>query len=186
MKEALTFNDVNIVPGFSDIGSRKDVSLSSMGMGLPVIAANMDSVVNSTMAYAMLGNGAQACLHRFCTIDQNVKDFRDSCNLNKSPMASIGLGNKELERAEALFNAGCHSIVIDVAHGAQLSVAKQACQLREIIGNNGCLIVGNFASSKSVRDFLSVYSSIDVVKVGIGPGAACTDVQERPAARHHS
>lgn len=182
MKEALTFDDVNIVPGFSDIDSRDKVDLSSTivpncTMTLPVIAANMDTIVNENMARTMLNHGAQACLHRFQSIEDTVKMFKNSFSgydhLNR-PMISIGLGQKELERADALYNVGCFMFVIDVAHGAQLSVVKQARRLREIIESNGRIIVGNFASGKSVADFVNHFDKVDSFKVGIGPGAACT------------
>ena len=178
MKEALTFNDVNIVPGFSYIESRKDVDLSSMGMALPIISANMDTITNSVLARAMLDNGAQACLHRFCTIEENVQTFLDSCSTKISdktkPMVSIGLGDKELDRASALLHANAEIFVIDVANGAQFSVAKQALKLKEIIKNNGSIIVGNFASAKSVKDFLYYFNELEALKMGVGPGSSCS------------
>lgn len=177
MKEALTFNDVNIVPAFSDIDSRSDVDLSSLGMKLPVIAANMDTVTNWIMARTMLDSGAQACLHRFGTIEQTLQMFSNSYSTKLSdrsrPMVSIGLGDMELERAQALFDAGAETFIIDVAHGAQQSVLNQARLLRQIINGNGTIVVGNFASGKSLEQFKG-NNLIEGVKVGIGPGAACT------------
>lgn len=183
MKEVLTFNDVNIVPGFSDIESRSEVDLSSAlcsnsFMELPVIAANMDTVTDQVMARRMLNLGAQACLHRFGTIEDTVTMFRRSFGNpanERRPMVSIGLGDTELERAEALFSAGATCFVIDVAHGAQLSVARQADWLQQILKDNGSIVIGNFASAKSVRDFFNYFSRpLVAIKVGVGPGAACS------------
>lgn len=181
MKEALTFDDVLIVPKFSEVESRKDVSLSSHPFGfpytdLPVISANMDSVTGSEMARAMISYGATACLHRFCGIEENIKMFKDSMGEVRLPMVSIGLGAKELERAEALLNAGAYNFVIDVAHGASMSVVKQTKALREIGKDHIGIVIGNFATGKSVRDFLVHLSdcNIDGIKAGIGPGASCT------------
>lgn len=177
MKEALTFNDVNIVPGFSDIASRSEVDLSCLGITLPVIAANMDTVTDWCMSRAMLDYGAQACLHRFGTIEETVEMFLNSCSTKLSgkskPMVSIGLGSIELDRAKALFDYGAETFIIDVAHGSQLAVLKQAIRLREIIQANGSIVVGNFASAKSVKEFKD-RNIINGIKVGIGPGAACT------------
>jgi IMP dehydrogenase len=179
----LTFDDVLIVPKFSDIESRKDVDISFNGSGfpymrLPVISANMDTISGPAMSHAMLSYGAQSCLHRFQTVEQNIQMFIDShCGAtgeSYEPMVSIGLGTKELERAEALFKAGAYVFVVDVAHGAQMSVVNQAIKLREIIKDNGSIIVGNFATGKSVMDFLKHFDVIDGVKVGIGPGSSCT------------
>ena len=179
MKEAFTFDDVLIVPKFSSIASREDVDLNYSGLSFPVISSNMDTVTGVTMASEMLRYGAQACLHRFCSIEDNVKMFKDSQVLDvfaeAAPMVSIGLGDEGLERARALYSAGADIFVIDVAHGAQGAVARQAIALRGIIGSNGNIIVGNFASGESVKDFLHASGRIiDGVKVGIGPGSACT------------
>lgn len=178
MKEALTFNDVNIVPGFSSIPSRdeKHISLAcKLGMKLPVISANMDTVTDQVMARAMLQNGAQACLHRFNSIEDNVSQFRLSFGnpVNEErPFVSIGLGDSGLERAQVLFDAGAKVFVIDVAHGAQQAVVDQASRLRQIVKNNALIVVGNFASCKSLSGFN--FKDIDAIKVGVGPGAACT------------
>jgi len=78
-KKAYTFSDVLIVPKYSEIESRRDVDLSSdFGMfklGLPVISANMKTVTGSQMSISMAENGAMGALHRFCSIDQAVRDF---------------------------------------------------------------------------------------------------------------
>ena len=191
-KEALTFDDVLIVPKFSFIDSRREVNLSgftsnkafrSFGASLPVISSNMDTVTGPRMAAAMLNYGAQACLHRFCTIEENVKMLEASMvPMGKDedeflrPMVSIGLGNEELERAKALYGHGAWNFVIDVAHGAQESVAKQAKALRAIVGQYGGIMIGNFASVDSVKHFLEYTGSdvVDAIKIGVGPGSACT------------
>lgn len=184
MQELLTFDDVLIVPKFSLIESRSQVdtstSLRSLKFNLPLISANMDTVTGRSMAIAMQMNGAQACLHRFASIEETVADFKHvtfGCEDRKfdGPMVSIGLGSTELERAKALFDAGAHTFVIDVAHGAQIGVVKQVKALRELLGPYVNLVVGNFATGESVKTFIEyVGLDIDAVKVGIGPGSACT------------
>lgn len=182
INELLTFDDVLIAPNFSFIESRKDVSLAtsirSLEFHLPVIAANMDTITDQVMARAMLSSGAQACLHRFSSVEDNVNTFRLSFGNptnEERPMVSIGLGTLELDRAKALFDAGAHTFVIDVAHGAQISVVNQTKALRELLGPYANIIVGNFATANSVKDFLLLSGSIvDAFKVGIGPGSACT------------
>ncbi len=184
MNEAFTFDDVLIVPKFSEIESRKDVDLASNPVFLPflpfpVISANMDTVTGPEMAKAMAKAGGIGCLHRFCTIEENVKMFNNSLyggfDSPVSPMISIGLGKQELERAEALVSAGAHTIVVDVANGAQMSVVNQVKALKQIFKNSIGIIVGNFASTSGVQDFLLRSGpTVDGVKVGIGPGSACT------------
>lgn len=180
----ITFDDVLIQPRFSNISSRKDVdtSINILGfpyMTLPVISANMDTITGPAMAKAMISYGAQACLHRFSSVEDNVKMFLDSRvggtgGLNV-PFVSVGLGNTELERAKALFDAGAITFIIDVAHGATQDVAKQAIELRALVKDKGTIVVGNFATAESIREFQRRSScAADAYKIGIGPGSACT------------
>lgn len=179
MKSLYSFDDVLISPKFSFVRSRKDVdtTINFFGTKLttPIISSNMDSVTGPLMASAMIKNGAQACLHRFYpTIKANVEDFITGSFYAK-PMVSVGLGTNEFERAVALVEAGAEILVIDVAHGAQISVVEQYNRLREKFDDNIRIVVGNFANSSTINDF-NQHSAfqLEAVKVGIGNGAACT------------
>jgi IMP dehydrogenase/GMP reductase len=182
MNEAITFEDVLIKPKFSLVESRKDVDLSFNGSGfpcmsLPIISSNMDSVTGVNMASAMIIGGAQACLHRFQSIEDNVQMFLDSrvggTGGYSAPLVSIGLGEKELERADALINVGALSLVVDVANGASIGVVKQVKELRKLFGNSIFITVGNFATGDSVKTFLEHEGNVDGIKVGVGPGSRC-------------
>lgn len=181
MQESLTFDDVLIVPQFSMIRSRKDVSTAQAFagdiLGLPIISSNMDSVTGEHMARAMLEYGAQAALHRFCSIEDNIKMFKNSNFGPVKPYVSIGIGNAELERGEALFKAGAEHIIIDVAHGAAMHVVEQYDKLRELVKYNCQITVGNFDNAASIYTFNQHVRSQfepDAFKVGIGPGSMCT------------
>lgn len=141
MKKLLTFDDVLIKPRFSKIKSRADVSLTGNFGGpcyaLPVMSANMDTVTDEEMAMAMKAAGGVGCLHRFCTIEANVAMYKRA----PGSAVSIGLGTKELDRAVALLSAGASIFVIDVAHGAQISVTEQANELRKLVGGGATIIV---------------------------------------------
>lgn len=186
MNNLITFADVNILPKWSEIPSRADVNLSMNRAGfpymtLPVIAANMDTVCEANMAKAMLKYGAQACLHRFCSIEENVKMFNESRIINdawtyQNPMVSIGLGQSEIERAEALRDAGAITFIIDVNNGANIAVVKQARLLRSVLGSDFGIVVGNFATGATIETFLENAGGniVDGFKVGIGGGSTCT------------
>jgi len=181
MNEFLTFDDVLICPKFSHVASRKDVDLSGYlwdagQTKLPIISANMDTITGPEMAFTMAENGAVGCLHRFWSIEENIKAFQESVYPNMYPMVSIGLGRGELERAEALYKAGAKILVVDVAHGAQMGVVSQVAELQRLLKDNVWVIVGNFASSQSIKDFKH-HLGMDYVsgwKIGVGPGSACT------------
>ena len=174
----LTFDDVLIEPQFSTIKSRKDVTLYQRcclwGLKLPVISSNMDTITGPEMATTMHDNGAGACLHRFWEIDQNVDAFKQS---PEDTIVSFGLGNNEKERVEALMSAGASVFCLDVAHGAQMAVVEQTKWFKETYPHY-MLIVGNFAGVQSFKDFREHLGSRklkpDMIKIGIGPGSACT------------
>lgn len=175
MKIQPSFNDVLIVPKYSTVISRAHVNTKVEFLGekvFPVISSNMDSVTGNELSNAMSAYGAMGALHRFQSIEDNVKMFK------KAPrsIVSIGLGDLELERAAALLMAGATKFLIDVAHGAHIEVVRQTKALRHLIGVNNYIIVGNFATKDSVTSFLKELGSIkiDAIKVGIGGGSACT------------
>ena len=131
MQEYLSFDDVLLIPGFSEIASRKDVDLSvelsGMPLNLPIISSNMDTVTEDKMAIAMNELGGVGALHRFCSIENNVKMYDAAFNesVGYGPIASVGLGQNEFDRAKALIEAGVEVIIIDVAHGAMQAVVEQ-------------------------------------------------------------
>lgn len=182
MDQYITFDDVLIKPKFSFLNSRKDVNLSlplfdNLHLDLPVISANMSTITGTKMASTMSSLGGVGALHRFWSIEDNVNALvkvlqHDAENV----IVSIGVGDQEKERAEALHDVGALWFCIDVAHGAQRSVVEQTNWLlskyRDIR-----LIVGNFATAKSIKDFKSFLkgeNKPDLYKVGIGPGSVCT------------
>lgn len=186
IKEFITFDDVLIIPKFSYLKSRKEVDISPNSNGLPnmrvpIISANMDTITGPDMCITMAKAGGIGCLHRFWSIEDNIKAFKNSlCSRTTTepeiaPIVSIGLGSYEFERAEALIDAGATHICIDVAHGAQIEVAKQFNRLAEKYNASDIhIIVGNFASGNSVRDFRShTIRDPDAFKIGIGPGSSC-------------
>lgn len=173
---SLTFDDVLILPTFSFVKSRKDVDTSTTVAGVKlntaIISSNMECVTGSRMSNAMRECGAVGALHRFQSIEDNVKMFLAS---HPDTIGSFGLGQKEMERAEALVQNGCDTIILDVANGASLQVVEQVRLFRDLFKNNVGLIVGNFATGQSVLDFLFYggNSKVDAIKVGIGGGSAC-------------
>lgn len=177
MQKYLSFDDVLLSPQFSMVNSRADVDTSQWfcgnKLGLPIISSNMDTVTNSTMSKAMHEHGATSALHRFQSIEDNVKEFKNSPN---TTIGSFGLGKKELERAIELSYAGCTTLLLDIAHGASMEAVNQVKALRLNVGIHKNIIVGNFANARSIKDFLYHLGSnnIQAVKVGIGGGAGCT------------
>ena len=77
IREGLTFDDVLLVPKFSDITSRSQTDLSTrlsrnIKLNIPLISANMDTVTESTMAVTMARQGGIGIIHRFLTIQEQA------------------------------------------------------------------------------------------------------------------
>ncbi len=85
--------------------------------------------------------------------------------------AACGTGNGELERAEALFDAGVDIMVVDTAHGHSAKVLDTVGEIRRM-SNYTQVIVGNIATAEGARALIE--AGADAVKVGIGPGSICT------------
>lgn len=86
--------------------------------------------------------------------------------------AAIGVGDKELDRFQALFDAGVDAVVVDTAHGHSSGVIEQVRQIKRQYGDDIQIIGGNIATPEAVRDLAD--AGADAVKVGIGPGSICT------------
>jgi IMP dehydrogenase len=85
--------------------------------------------------------------------------------------AAIGVMEDTMERAAALLEAGADALVVDVAHGHAESVINVVQQLKERWPNVD-VIAGNVATAEGAQDLID--AGVDAVKVGVGPGAACT------------
>ena len=77
IREGITFDDVLLVPKFSDISSRIQTDLSTklsknITLNIPLISANMDTVTESTMAVTMARQGGIGIIHRFLTIQEQA------------------------------------------------------------------------------------------------------------------
>lgn len=75
---ALTFDDVLLVPQYSTVKSRQDVNLKTkisknVSLNMPLVSSNMDTVTEDKMAIAMARNGGLGIIHRYCSIDEQVK-----------------------------------------------------------------------------------------------------------------
>ena len=85
--------------------------------------------------------------------------------------AAIGVGDKELERAQLLIEAGVDALVIDTAHGHTKAVLEQLKSAQQIAAGVD-IAVGNVATADAAR--MLVDAGADAVKIGIGPGSICT------------
>jgi IMP dehydrogenase len=174
MREAFTFDDVLLIPAYNHYESRQHVDTSvtdrtgRLTLKLPVMTANMDTVTESAMANWIAGKGGIGVIHRAMSIERNVAELQ---RCTGPAFVSVGTSDEELQRAEALRDAGATHFVVDVAHGHAKYVGKTLKRLRGLLPN-ACLMAGNVATYAGA-DFLASVGA-DIIKVGIGPGSVCT------------
>ena len=177
MRKVLTFNDVALVPQYNNISSRREPNLktkltSKVELQIPILAANMDSVIGIDLAKLLLRRGSIPLLHRFY---KNAEDrAKDVTELSGNCFVSIGV-NTPLEDISNL-SPNPYGVVIDIAHGHSKDVRELILKIKS---HNRYkywqVIAGNVCTSGGYIDLVS--AGADAVKIGVGPGAACTTRQ---------
>lgn len=176
---ALSYDDVLLRPQTGFLSSRSDADISTRLLGdikldIPIISAPMDSVTGPRLAANMRTLGGFGILHRFHdTIDDQVDDYTRASLLGsfRRPCLGCAIGiNENLERYIKLYDAGCRVFCIDVAHGDSEHVFRLIKMLpfRDDVG----LIVGSVATRLGAISLFNL--GVDAIRVGVGPGAACT------------
>lgn len=172
--ENLTFDDVLLIPQRNPYDSRRMVETGmtdetgKLSLRLPVMTANMDTITEDAMANFIGSKGGIGVLHRFMSIDDNVKMFQ---KCEHDTFVSVGASERELERVEALKNHARY-FCVDVAHGHADYVERMIKRMREMLGDSYCIMAGNVATLEGAQ-FLAD-AGADIIKVGIGPGSVCT------------
>lgn len=174
LQQAITYDDVLLVPAYNHFESRRMVNTTMtdktgrLTLELPVISSNMDTVTESAMANFMHSKGGMGALHRFMTVDENIKRFK-ACE--GQVFVSIGCSDEELQRAEALRDVGADYYCIDVAHGHAKYVGQTIKKIRAMLPN-ACIMAGNIATYAGA-DYLASCGA-DIIKAGIGGGSVCS------------
>lgn len=198
MNPALAYQDVYLVPRYSELRSRSQADLSIEFLGrkfrLPVLPANMSSVINEDIAHWLSENDYPYIFHRF----SDTLEFVEKANQNNPwKLISISVGVKEedknLLREIIMRGLRVDWITIDVANGHHILVKEmiefirglkfRSCVLENRnnwsthpIGYQPKIIAGNVATPEAVRD-LDKWGA-DCVKVGIAQGRACRTFNE--------
>tara|TARA_Y100000588_G_scaffold182962_1_gene196726 strand:- start:6672 stop:7712 length:1041 start_codon:yes stop_codon:yes gene_type:complete len=179
----LGFKDVMIRPKRSTLKSRSEVSLDreftflnskAEWKGIPIMAANMDTVGTFEMALALSQQKLFTAIHKHYTLDQ-WDTFLDSApeNIENYIALSTGISKEDADKVKAVLSK--HSflkfICIDVANGYSEHFADFVQQTRDAYPDK-VIIAGNVVTGEMVEQL--VLSGADIVKVGIGPGSVCT------------
>ena len=176
-KEAVTYDDMLLVPQYSDIKSRTEVDIGSTLKGvkydLPIMSAPMDTVSEVEMLVTMDEAGGLGVLHRYNTIDEQVRMVEEVFSRRVSNFAvAVGVSGDYLERAEVLVGAGVETFCLDVAHGHHILMKNALTTLRQKFGNNITIIAGNVCTLEGLNDLADW--GADAVRCNIGGGSICS------------
>jgi len=198
----LDYKDVLIRPKRSYLLSRSDVDLmrefrfphaKTIWRGLPIIAANMDTVGTLKMAKSLAAHGAMTALHKFYTIDdykQFVEATRPDTRENiplvpehgsnawNSSFFSFGISDQDVEKIDTVMKLAEQRpdgqpifICLDVANGYSERFARIVEKIRSK-HEQAVIMAGNVVTGEMTEQL--ILSGADIVKVGIGPGSVCT------------
>ena len=175
IKEALTFDDVLILPRYSEIlPVNTNISLNltnNITLKAPFLSSAMDTVTESSMAIAMAIAGGIGVIHRNLKINNQTQEILKVKKKKLLVGAAIGTNIEDIDRAKSLYDNGVDLIVIDTAHGHSSKVLKVLTRLKKM-NFKIPICVGNIATGEAA---LRLYNcGADIIKVGIGPGSICT------------
>lgn len=201
MKIALTYDDIQLVPKYSEVSSRKNIRLQTLltrryGLHIPIVAAPMDTVCDYEMAYRLMLLGGVGIIHRFMSIQEQadcVKALQGAiygegfggpyedwgiqyddwhAEIKAVPIAAaVGATGDAIDRAKVLMKAGANIILIDVAHGHHKNVKDIIAEIKSF-KDTVDVIAGNIATAEAAYDLCEW--GADGLRVGIGGGSLCT------------
>jgi IMP dehydrogenase/GMP reductase len=172
-KKTLSLDDVLLEPRFSSINSRSEIDISTelsldLLLELPIVSSPMDTVTGPEMAVEMSRAGGLGILHRYASIEEQIKwvDYcvKKGCQVG----AAVGVSGDFLDRAQASYYAGAKALCIDVAHGHHTKVRDAIKAIRDTLGDEPHIMAGNVATAEAFRD-LSEWGA-NSIRVGIGGG----------------
>ncbi len=171
MKKAYTYDDVALVPQFNNVPSRTEPDLVSwltkdLQVKMPIIASNMDTVINEELADILLEEGSIPIFHRFKSLEEQKKWVK-----KYGGKMFISCGIQRLNEAQQLLEMGARGVCVDVAHGHSEKMIHFIQEIKKT-HPTADVIAGNVCTPMAYHDLVN--AGVDAVKVGIGPGAACT------------
>ncbi len=178
MRKTITFDDVLLVPQYSEILSRKQIDLSvNLGDNLldlqcPFVSSPMDTVTEHTMAISMAKYGGLGIVHRYNTIKGQADIVREVQMKTDKVAAAIGVSGDFLERAQAVISEGAKILCVDVAHGHHALMKNALKKLRDIFSDDIHIMAGNVATLDGFNDLADW--GADSIRVGIGGGSICS------------
>lgn len=175
MDNVFDYEDIQLIPAKCIVGSRSEcdtsVTLGGRTFKLPVVPANMQTIMDEKIAIYLAENGYFYIMHRFNP--EGRKDFiKDMTQRGLYSSISVGVKNDEYDFVEELEkeNLCPEYITIDIAHGHSNAVINMIQHIKKHLPKS-FVIAGNVGTPEAVRELEN--AGADATKVGIGPGKVC-------------
>lgn len=181
-EQKLDFDDVLIVPQRSTLTSRSEILLertfyfyhsTRVWSGIPIICANM-SFCSFDMAKALANHKMIACLHKYHSVEDLTNYFLENPQNIDYTFVSIGYKKSDLNHLLDLKEklGKQPNICIDVPNGHMDVFVKYCKRVRDSFPES-IIIAGNVTNTSSTQELI-IYGGVDIIKIGIGGGSACT------------
>lgn len=176
----LDFDDVLLVPQRTRTASRANIKLdrtfsfyhsNEKWTGIPIFAANMDTVGTFEMSKALTKFNLGTCLHKHYCLNELMVDLTDL----DYQWYSTGIKDRDIHKLHEFIDktGEIPNLCIDVANGYTDDFVNCCKNIREELGNDTIIMAGNVCTPEMVQEII-LHGGVDIVKVGIGPGSACT------------
>ncbi|WP_066298708.1 GMP reductase [Bacillus sp. FJAT-29937] len=175
MENVFDYEDIQLIPAKCIVNSRSEcdttVTLGGHTFKLPVVPANMQTIIDEKIAIYLAENGYFYIMHRF-NPEKRVSFIKDMKARGLIASISVGVKEEEYGFIEELAQAELipEFITIDIAHGHSNAVINIIQHIKKHLPNS-FVIAGNVGTPEAVRELEN--AGADATKVGIGPGKVC-------------
>ncbi|MED1469902.1 GMP reductase [Bacillus salipaludis] len=175
MENVFDYEDIQLIPAKSIVKSRSECDTSVTFGGhkfkLPVVPANMQTIIDEKIAIFLAENGYFYIMHRFQP-EKRIDFIKDMRKRGLIASISVGVKDGEYDFIQQLAdeNLTPEYITIDIAHGHSNAVIEMIQHIKKLLPGS-FVIAGNVGTPEAVREL--EHAGADATKVGIGPGKVC-------------
>jgi GMP reductase len=175
MENVFDYEDIQLIPAKCIVNSRSEcdttTTLGGRSFKLPVVPANMQTIIDEKIALYLAENGYFYVMHRF-EPEKRLDFIKDMHARGLFASISVGVKDEEYSFVQQLADEKLtpEYITIDIAHGHSNAVIEMIQHIKKLLPES-FVIAGNVGTPEAVRELEN--AGADATKVGIGPGKVC-------------